>query len=321
MSRWCTRPSGPARSSAQLAAHVNDSLANSLAAAPSVPGRRPDAATHAARPVSRSATSLSIARRTSRSRVTGSSIARSPSAFSRCVTVIEHAEEALAVTHTTGEPTLERQRDEHDLPATVDLTDAPLVADAHVVEEGDVDALAGERAHLLEADPGRVHRHQEEREAGVLRTLGAGAGEEEDPVGFLGDAGEHLLAVDAPVVAVAHGAGSCRGHIRTRIGLGVAQAHHRVARQQARQHLGADHLVAHVREHRRHHHHVAQARRRARPSAPARRTAPPALPDRVRRLPALREVPGRSNRVRRSPDARANCGSCPSRGPARAPRR
>ncbi len=172
--------------------------------------------------------------------------------------VVEHAEEPLAVTHTTREPTLERQRDEHDLPATVDLADAPLVADAHVVEEGDVDALAGERAHLLEADPGRVHRHQEEGEAGVLRALGAGAGEEEDPVGFLGDAGEHLLAVDAPVVAVAHGAGPCRRHVRTRIGLGVAQAHHRVTRQEARQHLGADHLVAHVREHRRHHHHVAQ---------------------------------------------------------------
>ena len=158
-----------------------------------------------------------------------------------------------------GEPALERQRDEHHLPAAIDVADTPLVTDLHAVEERDVHALAGERADLLQADAGCVHGNQEEGETGVLRAVGAGSGEQEDPVRFLGDAGEHLLAVDTPCVAVADGSRARGGDVGPGVGLGVAEADHRLAREETREYVVADHLVPDVGEHRRHHHHVAQA--------------------------------------------------------------
>ena len=202
MSR-CTSPSGPAASRNQPAARVNDSVANSLHAAPSVPGRRPDAATHAARPASRSVTSFSIARRTRRSRTSGSSSdADTVGAGGGTRVRLGRAEQPFAVADATGQAALVGERDEHHLPAAVDLADPPLVADADVVVEGDVRALAGQGADGLDLDAGRVHGHEEEGEAGVLGPVGVRPREQQHPVGFLGHAREHLLAVDTPGGAV-----------------------------------------------------------------------------------------------------------------------
>ena len=73
---------------------------------------------------------------------------------------------------------------------------------AHVGVEGDVGAFTAERVHRCDLDAGRVHRHEEHREALVLRLLGIGAGQQEDVVRLVRHRREHLLPVDHPLVAV-----------------------------------------------------------------------------------------------------------------------
>ena len=56
-----------------------------------------------------------------------------------------------------------------------------------------------------------------------------------DVVGLVGAAGEDLVAVDEPLVAVAHGPGSQRGEVGAGTGLGVADGAVDLAGQDARQ--------------------------------------------------------------------------------------
>ena len=58
--------------------------------------------------------------------------------------------------------------------------------------------------------PGSVHRADEVRDPLVLRRVGVGPGEQDPEAGDVGVARPDLLAVDDPLVAVAHGAGAQR---------------------------------------------------------------------------------------------------------------
>ena len=95
------------------------------------------------------------------------------------------------------------------------------------VLEGDQRRVRRVHAELLEAlaarDPGRVHRHEEEREA-VVAGVGVRLRHEDDGVGAdaVGDVG--LGAVDHPVAAVAHRARLDGGDVGAGVGLGDAEA-------------------------------------------------------------------------------------------------
>ena len=301
---------------------MNDSLAKSRAAAPSVPGRRPDAATHAARPVSRSATSLSIASRTSRSRVTGSSIARSPSAVSR----------SRAGPRACGGAARRRARHPRARARTTSATSITCQPPSTSPTRHSSPMRTSSRKVMLTRLPGSVRTSwrlipgvsigtRKKVRPACFAPVGARAGEEEDPVGLLGDAGEHLLAVDAPAVAVARPrvCAPRRRRSRSRVRCSPGTPSRRPTGGGAAPRRGSSRCPrarAPTTPSPR-----CSARRRARPNARARRRAPPALRDRDRRRPAPRGAPARSNRARRSRGAGASCGSCRSRGPARAPRR
>ena len=105
---------------------------------------------------------------------------------------------------TDGDP-LVHQRRERDPPPLADVAEPLLVGDAdvgevHLVELGLTGDLV-ERAHL---DAGRLHVDHEVGHALVLRLVGVGAGDEHPPLGEVGERGPDLLAVDDPLVAVAH---------------------------------------------------------------------------------------------------------------------
>ncbi len=97
--------------------------------------------------------------------------------------------------------------------------------DAHVVEEDLVEVVGpaglAQRAHV---DAGRTHVDDEVRDAPVLRGVEVGAGEQDGPVGRPGAGVPHLLAVDHPLVAVAHGAGAQRREVGAGAGLAVELA-------------------------------------------------------------------------------------------------
>ena len=118
-----------------------------------------------------------MATRASRSATVGSSntgvpsgrrVVSRPSAATRWTSVGPVCRSAAAA--------LVDERHPHDVPAAVDLADAERVGHAHVAVEGRVGALAAERVHRLDLDAGRVERHEEHREALVLRDLGVRCG-------------------------------------------------------------------------------------------------------------------------------------------------
>ena len=126
----------------------------------------------------------------------------------------------------------------------------PHVVEEHLVEVGvlGVDDL-GQRPHR---DARRVHRHQHDRDALVLRRVGIGAAEQEAEVGVVGARGPHLLAVDHPLVAVAHGTGGQGRQVAARAGLAHPEARGDLAAQD-RQGVVADLVLGAVVEDRRRH--------------------------------------------------------------------
>ncbi len=115
----------------------------------------------------------------------------------------------------------------HDVvEALADLAEHGGGRDAHVLE-GQQRRVGGVHAELLEAlladHAGRVHRHEEEREA-VVAGVRVGLGDEHDHVGAVavGDVG--LGAVDDVLVAVAHRARLDAGDVGAGVGLGDAEA-------------------------------------------------------------------------------------------------
>ena len=120
---------------------------------------------------------------------------------------------------------LEAERGVGDRPAVVEAADdvvlrAAGVGEEHLVELGGAVGLR-DGPHL---DAGLLHRHEQVRDARVLRRVGVGAGEQEAVVGELGLGGPHLLAVDHPLVAVEHGRGLERREVGAGVGLAEALA-------------------------------------------------------------------------------------------------
>ena len=107
---------------------------------------------------------------------------------------------------------------------------------AHVRVEGRVGALLLEGVDRVDLEARVVGRHDEQGDALVLGDVGVGAGQQQDVGGEISAAGEHLLAVDDPVVAVAHRPGLGGENVGARGRLAVAERGDDLAGGQARQH-------------------------------------------------------------------------------------
>ena len=76
---------------------------------------------------------------------------------------------------------------------------------------------------LLDLEPGRVRRRQEGGDPPTVAGLAAGAGEDQVVLRLVDPGVPRLLAVDDPVVAVAHGRGLHVGGVGAVVGLGDAE--------------------------------------------------------------------------------------------------
>src|SRR5439155_4889744 len=93
-------------------------------------------------------------------------------------------------------------------PALVLLPDELISRHPDVVEEHLVDLVpAVNEPDRADGHTGRVHVDEQERDAALLRRLGVGAGQAEDPVRVLREGRPGLLAVDDVVLTVAYGRG------------------------------------------------------------------------------------------------------------------
>src|SRR5690606_6427571 len=123
-----------------------------------------------------------------------------------------------------GDAALEAQQPHGDLPAVTRLADnirSNGVVEEHLVEFGGASQLL-DRPY---GDARLVHGHQEEAQPAMGLGIGVGAGDDEAPVGLVGQGGPDLLAVDAPLpVRVLLGAGAHIGQVGTGARLGVALA-------------------------------------------------------------------------------------------------
>ena len=125
------------------------------------------------------------------------------------------------------------QRREGDGPAAVDVTEAMVVGNAHLVEEHLVEACAaGHLAQRADLHARGVHVDDESGEALVLGQVGVRAGDDLADVGVLGARGPHLLSGDHPLVAVTFGAHLQAGEIATGAWLGEQLAGDDVAAPQ-----------------------------------------------------------------------------------------
>ncbi len=109
-------------------------------------------------------------------------------------------------------------------PAVVLAADEVRGGHPHVLVEDLVDVVLAHQVHRLDGDAGRVHRHDDHRDALVLGHVGVGAHGQPAVVGVAGQAGEDLLAVDDVFVTVEDGLGLERGQVGAGAGLGVADA-------------------------------------------------------------------------------------------------
>ena len=98
--------------------------------------------------------------------------------------------------------------------------------------------------------PGRIRRHEDDRDAGVLLHLAVGARGEPDVVRVLAVGRVDLLAVDHPLVAVAHRGGLQAREVGAGGRLGVADADQELAVRDLREDLGLLRLAAPLHQHR-----------------------------------------------------------------------
>ena len=109
----------------------------------------------------------------------------------------------------------------------------PRVGEEHLAEL----AAAGDVADRPDVDAGLVRRHQKQRNPLVFRGIRIGPAQHVEPVGVGAERHPDLLAVDDPLVAVAHGPGTQARQVRSRARLGEALApeltHARDGRQEA----------------------------------------------------------------------------------------
>jgi len=134
-----------------------------------------------------------------------------------------------------GDPLVHQRGGGHP-PALADLAEPVLVGDAHVGEEHLVElGLAGDLPQRPHLDAGRGHVADEVGHAAVLGHVRVGAGDQDRPARLVRHGRPHLLAVDDPVVAVAHGAGAERGQVRSGARLAEQLAPDLLARPQRAQ--------------------------------------------------------------------------------------
>jgi hypothetical protein len=88
------------------------------------------------------------------------------------------------------------------LEAVVEVADDVIVGDPDVVEEDIVGAFVTHSPDGPDGDAGMIERHEEQRDAGVLRRLRIGAGPDPVPLGEMGRSGPRLLAVEPPAITV-----------------------------------------------------------------------------------------------------------------------
>ena len=100
---------------------------------------------------------------------------------------------------------LQRQQRRQHLGPTIHLAEAVVIVQAHRIVEGGVGALAAHGLDLVAAIARQAGGHGEEGDAAMLAL--AGAGEQDDIIGHMPMRGEHLLAIDDPLVALAPGCG------------------------------------------------------------------------------------------------------------------
>src|SRR5207247_1280822 len=130
-------------------------------------------------------------------------------------------------------PALVREDAHRDLPAGAGRAHHHLGRHAHVLEENLRELrLARDLLQGAHGDARAPHVDQEETQAVVLGRFGLGAAEEEAPVGDVGVAGPHLLAVHDEAVAPALAARAERAQVRARAGLGEALAPEVLAREE-----------------------------------------------------------------------------------------
>ena len=142
---------------------------------------------------------------------------------------------AAAQTHAADHLALVAEQIFGDVPAFVDLADDLLLGHLHVVEEGLAEGrIAADQQDRPGRDAGRFHVEQQEADPALLG-LGRRPHQAEDPVGLVGIAGPHLLAVDQPVIALVLGLGLEPGEVgagaRLRIALAPADLAARDLRQ------------------------------------------------------------------------------------------
>ena len=128
---------------------------------------------------------------------------------------------------------LQRERLDRHLPPAVHGAQARLVTEDDVVEEHLVEpGIAGHVAQRPHLHARGAHVDEEHREPAVLGHPGVGAREQQPEVGVLGVGGPDLLAVDPPVVPIAHGRRAQGREVRPRVRLGEQLAPDLVGPQQ-----------------------------------------------------------------------------------------
>ena len=136
-------------------------------------------------------------------------------------------------TRTAVARPLEGQGDVHHRPTRVHPADARRVGHPHAGVEGGIGLLAAQGVDRLEIEPRRGRSHEEQRQPLVLGHLGVGTGEHEDVAAHLRRAGEHLLPVDHPLLAVTHRSRARRRHVGTRVRFGVPEGDEQLAPQRS----------------------------------------------------------------------------------------
>ena len=125
-----------------------------------------------------------------------------------------HVDPATAAATGTDCGALVHQRRQRDIPAVVDIAEAVIVGDSHLVEEHLVETRsAGHLAQRAHLDPGRTHVDDEASEPFVLGQVDVSTCDYLADVAVLRASRPHLLAGDHPLVAVALGLGLQTGEV------------------------------------------------------------------------------------------------------------
>ena len=138
--------------------------------------------------------------------------------------------------HAVDAGALEVQGGRCHVPAPVQLAHQAAPRDAHVIEEYLVESVptqyVQQRPHL---HAGRIHVQEEVADPPVLGRFRVSAGQQDAPVGAVGQRRPYFLAVDDEVIAVGHRRRLKGGQVGAGAGLAEPLAPHRLPGDEARQ--------------------------------------------------------------------------------------